>query len=169
MSDVGGSSTGWEEIGKHLQRQKGKGVETENICDIEGLHWLWSKEAWKNWNVQVNRSTWDLMCIVTHSLTWMSYLSWQLLLKYRWDYFFHFEQQQRGSAHWHALSLISHGDASDGEDILVDEWDWRIMLENDDGHCTTSDNYELVTYYTCELIVIIVIIVLVFGCIITVI
>ena len=29
--DVGGSSTGSEGIGKHLKRQKGEGIETENI------------------------------------------------------------------------------------------------------------------------------------------
>ena len=35
--NVGGSRRGSEEIGKHLKRWKGEGVETENICDIEGL------------------------------------------------------------------------------------------------------------------------------------
>ena len=29
--DVGGRSTGSEQIGKHLQRRKGEGIETENI------------------------------------------------------------------------------------------------------------------------------------------
>ena len=33
------------------------------------------------------------------------------------NYFLHFEQRLRGSAQRHALSLINHGDASDGEDI----------------------------------------------------
>ena len=64
-------------------------------------------------NVQDNMSASDLMCILTHSLTWTSYLSWQALLKYHWDYFLCFEQQQRGNANRHALSLINHGDASD--------------------------------------------------------
>ena len=67
-------------------------------------------------NVQVSTSTWDLVCIVIRSLTWMSYLSWQALLEYHWDYFLCFEQQQRGSAHWYALSLINCGDASYSED-----------------------------------------------------
>ena len=35
--NIGGSSTGSEGIGKHLKRQKGKGVETKNICDVEEL------------------------------------------------------------------------------------------------------------------------------------
>ena len=34
---VGRSSTGSEGIGKHLKRRKGEGVETKNICDVEGL------------------------------------------------------------------------------------------------------------------------------------
>ena len=34
--NVGGCSTGSEGIGKHLKRQKA-GIETENICDVEGL------------------------------------------------------------------------------------------------------------------------------------
>ena len=50
-------------------------------------------------NVQVNKSTWDHMCVVTHSLTWTLYLSWQASLEYHWDYFLCFEQQQRGSTH----------------------------------------------------------------------
>ena len=44
--------------------------------------------------------------------------------------FLTFLQQQRGSAHYHTLSLINHGDASDSENI--DEWEWRSMLEDDD-------------------------------------
>ena len=32
-----GSNTGLEGIGKHLKRQKGEGVETENICNVEEL------------------------------------------------------------------------------------------------------------------------------------
>ena len=56
------------------------------------------------------------------------------------DYFLHFEQQQRGSAHWHALSLINHGDANDSENI--DKWDWRSMSEDDDQdddeYCTVQ-------------------------------
>ena len=63
------------------------------------------------------------------------------------DYFLHCKQQQRGSTHWYALSVINHGDASDGGDI--DEWDWRSMSEDDDQgngeYCTTSDDDELVT------------------------
>ena len=35
--NVGGSSTGSEGIGKHLQKQKGEGIETKNICDVKGL------------------------------------------------------------------------------------------------------------------------------------
>ena len=85
---------------------------------------------------------------VIHSLTWMSYLSWQVSLKCHWNYFLCFEQQQNGSAYWHALTLINHGDASDSEDI--GEWDWRSMLEYDDQdnheYCTTSDNDELVNH-----------------------
>ena len=34
--DVGGSSTGSKAIEKHLIRQKGEGIETENICSVEG-------------------------------------------------------------------------------------------------------------------------------------
>ena len=60
-------------------------------------------------NVQVSTSTWGLVCVVTHSLTWMTYLSWQASLEYRWDHFLHFEQQLRGSAYWHALSLVIMG------------------------------------------------------------
>ena len=44
--------------------------------------------------------------------------------------FLMFEQQQKGSAQKHALSLINHGDASDTENI--DEWEWRSMSEDDD-------------------------------------
>ena len=44
--------------------------------------------------------------------------------------FLRFEQQQRGSAHQHTLSLINHDDASDSEDI--DECEWRSMSEGDD-------------------------------------
>ena len=32
--NVGGSNTGAKGIGKHLKRQKGEGVETENVCDM---------------------------------------------------------------------------------------------------------------------------------------
>ena len=35
--------------------------------------------------------------------------------------FLTFEQQQTGSAHKHAMSLINYGDTSDSEDI--DEWE----------------------------------------------
>ena len=35
--DVGESSTGSEGIGQHLKRRKRKGIEAENICDIQGL------------------------------------------------------------------------------------------------------------------------------------
>ena len=41
--DVGGSSTGSERIGKHLKRWRVEGVETENVCDIEGLQYQWSR------------------------------------------------------------------------------------------------------------------------------
>ena len=50
-----------------------------------------------------------------------------------------------GSAHWHALSVVNHGDASDGGDI--DEWDWRSVSENDDQeYYTTSDDDKLMTH-----------------------
>ena len=35
--DIGESSTGSEGIGKHLKRQKGEDIETENICNVQGL------------------------------------------------------------------------------------------------------------------------------------
>ena len=41
--DIGGSSTGSERIGKHLKRQRGEGVETENVWDVEGLQYQWSR------------------------------------------------------------------------------------------------------------------------------
>ena len=41
--DIGGSSTGSERIGKHLKRRRVEGVETENVCDIEGLQYQWSR------------------------------------------------------------------------------------------------------------------------------
>ena len=41
--DVGESSTGSERIGKHLKRRRVEGVETENVCDIEGLQYQWSR------------------------------------------------------------------------------------------------------------------------------
>ena len=91
-------------------------------------------------NVQISTSTWGLMCIITHSLIWTSYLSWQASLECHWHYLLRFQQQQRGSAHWHALALINHGDASDGEHIS--EWDWRSISENDDQdddeYCTVQ-------------------------------
>ena len=34
ISNVGGSNAGTEGIGKHLQRRKAEGIETENICDV---------------------------------------------------------------------------------------------------------------------------------------
>ena len=37
--DTRGSSTGSEGIEKHLKKQKGEGVQTENICSVEGLQW----------------------------------------------------------------------------------------------------------------------------------
>ena len=40
--DVEGSSTSSERIGKHLKR--GEGIETENVCDIEGLQYQWSRD-----------------------------------------------------------------------------------------------------------------------------
>ena len=42
--DVGGSSTGSERIGKHLKRQRGEGVETVSVCDVEGLQYQWSRD-----------------------------------------------------------------------------------------------------------------------------
>ena len=44
--------------------------------------------------------------------------------------FLTFEQQQIGSAHYHASLLINHGHTSDSEDI--DEREWRSMSEDDD-------------------------------------
>ena len=41
--NVGGSSTGSERIGKHLKRRRAEGVETENVCDVEGLQYQWSR------------------------------------------------------------------------------------------------------------------------------
>ena len=41
--DIGESSTGSEGIGKHLKRQKGEDIETENICDGQGLQRRWSR------------------------------------------------------------------------------------------------------------------------------
>ena len=41
--DIGGSSTGSERIGKHLKRQKGEGVENENVCYVKGLQNQWSR------------------------------------------------------------------------------------------------------------------------------
>ena len=118
MFNVGGSSTGSEGIGKYLKRQKGEGVETENICDVKKLQWQRSRGDLKRTrNIQVNMSTRDLVCIVTHWLTLTLYLSRQPSLEYHWDYFLYFEQQQRSSAHWHGFSLINHGDASDSEDL----------------------------------------------------
>ena len=38
----------------------------------------------KTRNVKVNTSTWNLVCVIIHSLTWTSYLSWQALLEYHW-------------------------------------------------------------------------------------
>ena len=43
LLDVGGSSTGSERIGKHLKRQRGEGVEIENVWDVEGLQYQWSR------------------------------------------------------------------------------------------------------------------------------
>ena len=52
-----------------------------------------------------------------------------IVVDYHRNYLLCFEQQQRSSAHYHALSLINHGDANDSEDI--DEWDWRSMSGDD--------------------------------------
>ena len=41
--DVGGSNTSSEGIGKHLKRQNGEGLETENVYDIKGLQYQWSR------------------------------------------------------------------------------------------------------------------------------
>ena len=35
--DIGGSTTGSERIGKHLKRQKGEGIETKNVYNVEGM------------------------------------------------------------------------------------------------------------------------------------
>ena len=66
------------------------------------------------------------------------------------DYFFRCEQQQTEvrNAHWHALSVINHGDASDSGDI--DEWECRSVSEvddhGDDEYSTTSYDDEPVTH-----------------------
>ena len=77
----------------------------------------------------------------------MSYLSRQASLEYQIISYIVISSN-RGSAHWHALSLINHGDASDGGGI--DKWDWRRLSEDDDQgdnkYCTTSDNDKLVTH-----------------------
>ena len=69
--NVGGSSTGSERIGKHLKRQKGEGVETENICNIAGRAAMTveQRRLARITNVQVSMSTGDLVCVITHSLT----------------------------------------------------------------------------------------------------
>ena len=41
--NVAGSDTGAERTGKHLKRQRGEGVETNNVCDVEGLQYQWSR------------------------------------------------------------------------------------------------------------------------------
>ena len=41
--DIGGSSTGSERKGKHLKRQRGEGIETKNVCDVEGLQYQCSR------------------------------------------------------------------------------------------------------------------------------
>ena len=99
-------------------------------------------------NLKVSTLTWDLVCIIAHSLTWTHIYHDKHHWSITWDHFLRFQQQQRGSAHWHALSLIDHGDASDSEDIHrwmglekhVGGWwpGWRWIL-----HCTND-------YYTCE-------------------
>ena len=37
--DVGGSSIGSERIVKNLKGRRGEGIETKNVCDIEGLQY----------------------------------------------------------------------------------------------------------------------------------
>ena len=41
--DVAGSNIDLESIGKHLKRRRGEGIETENVCDVEGLQYQWSR------------------------------------------------------------------------------------------------------------------------------
>ena len=41
--DIGESSTGSEKIGKHLKRQRGEGIKTENVCNVEGLQYQRSR------------------------------------------------------------------------------------------------------------------------------
>ena len=53
--DVGGSSTGSEEIRKHLKSRKGKSIEIENICGVEGM--------------QQQRSRGDIKELEMHKLT----------------------------------------------------------------------------------------------------
>ena len=66
-----------------------------------------------------------------------------------WNSFLCFEQQQRGSTHWHAFFLRNDDDGSDGEDRNEWLWDWGSVSDNDDLHDdqyrTTSDNDSLVT------------------------
>ena len=105
-------------------------------------------------NLQVSTLIWDLVCILAHSLTWTHIYHDKHHWSITWDHFLCFQQQQRGSAHWHALSLIDHGDASDSEDL--DEWDWRSMSEDDDQD---NDKYCTVQMITTPVNYIIVIIV----------
>ena len=41
--DVAGCNIGLESIGKHLKRRRGECIETENVCDTEGLQYQWSR------------------------------------------------------------------------------------------------------------------------------
>ena len=149
------SSIGSEGIGKYLKRRKGEGLETKNICDVEGLQRQRSRG--NLWELEVYKLVRQLETLcefsVTHLLTWTLYLLRQASLEYHWDYFLCLEHQQRGSAHWHASALINHGGTSDSEDI--DEWEWRSMLEDDDQgwqwilHCAMMIWW--LSYYTREL------------------
>ena len=69
--NLGGSSTGSEGIHKHLKRQKGEGVETENICNVAGRAAMTVEQRGleRTTNVQVSTSAGDLVCVVIHLLT----------------------------------------------------------------------------------------------------
>ena len=55
--DVGGSSTGSERIGKHLKRQRGEGVETENVRCQRAAMPVEQRRLVRTRNVQVITST----------------------------------------------------------------------------------------------------------------
>ena len=92
----------------------------------------------RNRNVQVSISTWGLICVVTHLLIWMSYLSWQASLVYHWDYFLHLNTSKEVV---HA-SMLCHWEII-GMPVIVKTWIngseeacRRMMTRDDDEYCT---------------------------------